>query len=984
MKKLIAIILLFTSVQAFCIWHTGAHDQGLIWLKIANYGMFARGRGSEDHDYCIWPKSSGESYIYGAGIWVGGVVGTQDTSSLKNAIDDTMTVIPVSSTALFDSIGVFKIEDELIHYRGKQDTLFLNCMRGFAGTNKKLHPGGLKIERKLLYVTVGYDPSSATTEFVPGNLPNEPDYSDPFDRIYFSDNPEDTALWPIRDEYGNPVVTSSQDSYAEFNDFDSTRSVHPLGIKVVQIGYSWYYCLYEDFIFLTCKIINLSPDTLFNTYLAVCCDADIGDYTDDLIGFDKVRDLGYAYDSDFYESGWSHIPGYIGFDFLESPLDTSSEQLGLRAFKITHNPSVSGEGEEDPSNDDEAYQLIAGYNYSTGEYSPFDSISNPTDVRFLQCTGPFNLPPGDTGKIVIAVIAGADLPDLEQNSDLAQTLYDVNFITHKVTLLSPNGDEETQGIYNITWEDSSVTGAPLKVDIACSRDNGSSWQNIAIGLSDPHFYNWDTSLFPDGTRYRVRVTVHDTLAIGEDWSDTTFTINNPGNGVPDLLFLSPNEGELSDTILIKWWAKDADHDTLHIDILHTQNGEDWNFIAQNEENDGVYEWNTHRVNNGNCRLLIITYDSDTFTTDTAKGWIHILNDHRVLNTPDHIVGGCNTLSILVLEYEEANLTNHTYEIRFNPIKDGGGKALYTYNLLDLSASGGLDSLLLTDSLFSTQDGNLYIHYSQIIDGFALQFDLQIDKKSFKFINFKQLANVSGFDGKLETHHADTHGIASPVFYWPFRGSDYEVRWIYSEDTTKLTLEIYDLANNVFVPFDSTIGDNWFLGKLSNPSQFFDPAEHRDFYLCGTYFWFNKHYEMTNPPGPGDIWKIESAGHRTPCDGNVYIFYPLGVEEIKLPGQPILFQNYPNPFNETTVISVKCQVPNASLKIYDLAGRLVKSFQLNTNHLPLTAAVSWDGKDRFGKQVPSGIYFYRLSTKGVSASGREVNNFSNTKKLILIR
>ncbi|MCK4352994.1 T9SS type A sorting domain-containing protein [candidate division WOR-3 bacterium] len=69
--------------------------------------------------------------------------------------------------------------------------------------------------------------------------------------------------------------------------------------------------------------------------------------------------------------------------------------------------------------------------------------------------------------------------------------------------------------------------------------------------------------------------------------------------------------------------------------------------------------------------------------------------------------------------------------------------------------------------------------------------------------------------------------------------------------------------------------------------------------------------------------------------------------------------YPNPF--TAVVSVKClgisEGQKVSLKVYDLSGRLIKTF--NTNHLPLTTAVSWDGKDKDGKEVKSGIYFLKV-------------------------
>ncbi|MCK4352115.1 T9SS type A sorting domain-containing protein [candidate division WOR-3 bacterium] len=90
----------------------------------------------------------------------------------------------------------------------------------------------------------------------------------------------------------------------------------------------------------------------------------------------------------------------------------------------------------------------------------------------------------------------------------------------------------------------------------------------------------------------------------------------------------------------------------------------------------------------------------------------------------------------------------------------------------------------------------------------------------------------------------------------------------------------------------------------------------------------------------------------------------------------LLQNYPNPFSQKTEIRYQiADVNKASLRIYDLAGRLVKSFPLVTNHLSLTTAVSWDGRDNNGEKVASGVYFYKL---------RVGEKQTITKKAILLR
>ena len=84
----------------------------------------------------------------------------------------------------------------------------------------------------------------------------------------------------------------------------------------------------------------------------------------------------------------------------------------------------------------------------------------------------------------------------------------------------------------------------------------------------------------------------------------------------------------------------------------------------------------------------------------------------------------------------------------------------------------------------------------------------------------------------------------------------------------------------------------------------------------------------------------------------------------LVGEHILLGNYPNPFNPKTTIRYSISQETAlnpiSLKIYNSLGKkiltLVKGFQT-----PGYYSVDWDGCDSNGIEVPSGIYFYQLSS-----------------------
>ncbi|MDI6841136.1 MAG: hypothetical protein QMD71_09895 [bacterium] len=105
------------------------------------------------------------------------------------------------------------------------------------------------------------------------------------------------------------------------------------------------------------------------------------------------------------------------------------------------------------------------------------------------------------------------------------------------------------------------------------------------------------------------------------------------------------------------------------------------------------------------------------------------------------------------------------------------------------------------------------------------------------------------------------------------------------------------------------------------------------------------------------------------------------------GQISKLEVSPNPFSRRTTIDIRLKTKDlnmekeslvyglrspVSLKIYDLTGRLVKSFP--TYHLPLTTGVSWDGSDDFGRVLPDGAYFCKFMA----------DNFTAVEKLILLQ
>jgi hypothetical protein len=88
----------------------------------------------------------------------------------------------------------------------------------------------------------------------------------------------------------------------------------------------------------------------------------------------------------------------------------------------------------------------------------------------------------------------------------------------------------------------------------------------------------------------------------------------------------------------------------------------------------------------------------------------------------------------------------------------------------------------------------------------------------------------------------------------------------------------------------------------------------------------------------------------------------------------LAQNYPNPFRNLTQIQYNLpENSHVSIKIYDVAGRLVRTLK-EGNEFAGYLEIEWDGINQHGSRVASGVYYYRMVTP----------TFTATKKMVLIR
>ncbi|KAA3613894.1 MAG: T9SS C-terminal target domain-containing protein [Calditrichaeota bacterium] len=113
-------------------------------------------------------------------------------------------------------------------------------------------------------------------------------------------------------------------------------------------------------------------------------------------------------------------------------------------------------------------------------------------------------------------------------------------------------------------------------------------------------------------------------------------------------------------------------------------------------------------------------------------------------------------------------------------------------------------------------------------------------------------------------------------------------------------------------------------------------------------------------------------------GLINVLNPSGIMESEnlLPTKFSLQQNYPNPFNPQTHIEYAIPVDKnvqTSLKIYNVQGQLVRVL-VDERQDAGVYNVRWDGRDKSGRILPSGLYLYEL----------KAGDFKLVKRMILLK
>jgi|GEM_PF-501121 len=548
-----------------------------IEFPTTNYGLFGYdvpnrvGGGN-------WPRGTPNQYIFGGGCWLGARKFPTERRSYKvfYAYDEDGETI---DTTFFvpdrDSMGKYCA----VTYNPRNARSFMvpgNVIDGLG-----VDPNQARKYRT--YFSTDFNQQGEPFVATDGpNWPIWDTSDDPEDTLkysrYFGFYVDDVQQRDMNNFPRGPAYISGEDIFATFKDTDLTA--HDLGVAAAGLGYplylqteitiySWGFGRYQDFIFVKYNFVNVSEyrrdglpaDTLYDCYMAPIMDVDVARrpftaagaandrvrYYGGSPGEDSTYNLAFQWtDGDRGEQGFGF--GYLGFDFLESPatitrtrmqinpiLNDQGQEIGKdTVFEVIDRPEnnmVRKDRPFYPNSEQLGLETFQNWNidedrrtdearYNFLSEGLLETDNGPGDKRFMMVTGPFNMRPGDSVRVVVGICLAntclgseatgetEDICELVALDEFMQSVYDNNFRAPLPPDQSRMYDVATVGVDTVYDDD----GNPILNETSRGYNNAAkiTWDATAELSEDDEEQGLD---FLGYRIYRARRTDLDTFSL---------------------------------------------------------------------------------------------------------------------------------------------------------------------------------------------------------------------------------------------------------------------------------------------------------------------------------------------------------------------------------------------------------------------------------------------------------------------------------------
>lgn len=390
--------------------------------------LFATNLGSLAHDLrtntpgLIWPKGSGRTAVYAAGLWIGARVAGETRLAVAEYSFEYGPGPILSGGVPADPLDPPQRVYKVLPWTGNAaDTAHLDRTAAERAADPQLDPVAHHSWSEYM--------SGAAIFGAPTRVWRLPD-------------PQTPSTTDSIDVPG-PDVAGSQMLWSVFNDADPARhrappgGTAPLGVEVRQTLFALSSPEnLKDVVFVRNRIINRSGGFLDSMFVSLWSDPDLGSGSDDLAGCDTTRALGFCYNGLPTDGVYGDRPPAVGMALLLGPVDRASgDTLGLTAF---------GEyiGGTDPSTAQQTWFTLRGL---AADGSPIlDPVAQqptrfvhsgdpvrgtgwldgpPSDKRMMLSSGPFRMAPDDTQEVVYAILVGQG-PDARSSVGVVGCLTD--------------------------------------------------------------------------------------------------------------------------------------------------------------------------------------------------------------------------------------------------------------------------------------------------------------------------------------------------------------------------------------------------------------------------------------------------------------------------------------------------------------------------------------------------------------------------------
>ncbi|MEO0085434.1 MAG: hypothetical protein ABIK37_02255 [candidate division WOR-3 bacterium] len=843
-------------------------------------------------------------------------------------------------------------------------------------------------------VTFGYNPNSGGTEMTPTSFLHAPSGAGATeDRIFVY-----PADWPPRprdyfvtegvpDSLVPTEAFSLQDMWCVYSDGAPENHISPgkpQGIEIYQTIYAWNYPSNQDVFFIIYTVRNAGTDTLKRCFMGAVCDPDVGDASDDMVGtllndsvpgVGWVRNVGFVGDNDNRETQggrwlWEGgTPGVFAYKFLESPRDPEGNQLGMKAFK-------KFTIDIDPVTDPAQYLTMAGYDYRTGVYAPYDSALDiaPADKRFVQCSGPFDMAPGQVERLIVACIGapfggegqpwadrfpngGKDsLIHLARTANAAQFIYDQGWLlpgpppSPNLTLVP--GDNQVR----IVW-DNLPERTPDRYYEKVASDPGSPGY-------DPKYMAYD---FQGYVVYKSKN--------GADWQ-----ILGQCDLVDSIKFSYPPGGDSS--VADSLWLKATDNGIYYTLVdKNVTNGftyyycvaaYDWNYVTTDWDSlhQNPIAWDTLILRSGivSNNYTVPRWDAPNYVPPVAEV-------KTVYGAQQQNALAC-TASVVVPWL----VSSDTFELRFLP---PGWTGSFARSGVSYTVTNRRTGEMVVDTTgfeyTVTAAGTRSTNYVPIFNGEQIKLTLKLAAPTQAFTAAQVSGSYPGDSLKL-------NATPPQQGWWAYRGSDYRVIW--TNVGGYLTARVFDVTNGgIEVPYSAfgTSGsgpqraDGWcFVNKVFQRPSDTLKVSHAYLYVCGGFLGFRLSGDslgsLMSAINDGDTWQLtgDRSGGAAPYY-NVYDVVATPGYNDSTTSQTLNVKVVPNPyivFNawETTTEQRNLKFTHlpaeCTIRIFTTSGDLLKVIQhKDTRKQPLDegGTETWDLINDSQQLIASGVYIFHVES-----------------------